>query len=84
MKLTRYWVELKDVPVSYSRFGVTAWSADDALSLIAEYLRHYYQQDRPLDVLRIVENVDVSTLDANHVLPNMLPPIHRSIWYPMG
>jgi hypothetical protein len=32
----------------------------------------------------VIEDVDVTTLDANHVLPNMMPPSVRGVWYPIG
>lgn len=30
-----------------------------------------------------VENVDISSLDDNHVRPNMGSPIVRGVWFPM-
>jgi hypothetical protein len=30
---------------------------------------------------RVVEDVDVSTLDAGHVLPNMRAPNERGVWF---
>jgi hypothetical protein len=35
-------------------------------------------------VLKVVEDIDVSTLDEHVVLPNMEPPIWRGIWFPRG
>ena len=32
----------------------------------------------------LIEDVDVSTLDAGHVLPNMSPPVRRGVWFPLG
>ena len=32
----------------------------------------------------MVEDVDVSTLDANHVLPNMGITLKRGVWFPQG
>lgn len=84
MKLTRYWIELDGKAAPTNQFGVTAYSTDDALSLIAEYFKRTYQEEAPIKTSRVIENVDVSTLDAGHVLPNMLPPIFRGIWYPMN
>jgi hypothetical protein len=84
MEMRRYWIELKDMSASVSRFGITAYSADDALGLLAEYLRRFYREEAPVDVRRIIENIDISSLDADHVLPNMLPTVYRGVWYPMG
>jgi hypothetical protein len=35
------------------------------------------------ELVHAVPNVDVSTLDPGHVLPNMLPPNTRGVWYPI-
>ena len=35
-------------------------------------------------IRRIIPDVDVSTLDAGHILPDMAPPNRRGIWFPMG
>jgi len=32
----------------------------------------------------LIEDVDVSKLDAGHVLPNIDPPVWRGIWFPRG
>lgn len=59
--------------------GVTAYNYDDALIVLQQGLF----RDEPIPTIkRVVENVDVSTLDANHVLPNIGVPIWRGIWYP--
>jgi hypothetical protein len=63
-------------------FGVAAHSLDDALSLLhacAAYPLHSHSV-----VVQVWPNVDVSTLDPGHVLPNMLPPNWRSVWYPIS
>ena len=36
------------------------------------------------EIKNMIENVDVSTLDAGHVLPNMSPPNIRGVWFPLG
>jgi hypothetical protein len=61
--------------------GVTAYSYDDAVALLKErlFVRHSFPK-----ITKVTENVDVSTLDQNHVLPNMEVPIHRGIWFPRG
>jgi len=35
------------------------------------------------EIKKVIENVDVSTLDAGHVLPNMSPPNIRGVWFPL-
>jgi hypothetical protein len=47
-------------------------------------LREVVFDGRDPEIGAVVEDVDVSTLDANHVLPNMEAPNWRGVWYPMG
>jgi hypothetical protein len=62
------------------RCGVTAYSLEDALALVRQEL---WRTDEPLPSIReVIEDVDVSTLDPGHVLPNMGPPIWRGVWFP--
>ncbi|MDF2233295.1 hypothetical protein P2H44_12100 [Albimonas sp. CAU 1670] len=81
----RFWIEFERAPgqvaTALHSFGVTAPSRDAALALIRE---RAYCGKVPLPVAKIVEDVDVSTLDPNHVLPNMEPPHETGIWFPMG
>jgi hypothetical protein len=83
LKLVRYWFEFEVVPPDrfVTRVGVTAWTLDDARLLVSKEVFG----GRDLPPLRLlIEDVDVSTLDAGHVLPNMNPPNERGIWYPKG
>lgn len=85
MRLHRYWFQFDrsnpQVPaVEGFGCGVTAWTKDDAIGL----LRHHVFDGQDISVHTVIEDVDVSTLDANHVLPNMAPPNIRGIWYPLG
>jgi len=47
-------------------------------------VRHRLFEGEDFRVTDIIEDVDVSTLDANHVLPNMAPPNLRGVWFPLG
>jgi hypothetical protein len=87
MKLVQYWIEfdlsLNDPhpPGLLAGCGVTAYDYDDALQLIRE--RIFVTTALP-HIKKVVEDIDISTLDANHVLTNMLVPIRRGIWFPAG
>jgi hypothetical protein len=60
-------------------FGVTAYSLDDAKRL----LQQIGWSDHVLDeITGVVEDIDIRTLDADHILPNMGPPNFRGVWYP--
>jgi hypothetical protein len=80
----RYWFEFdrttSDTALISPWWGVTAHDLEDAKRLLIE---HAFKGDLP-PIARLVENVDVSTLDPDHVLINMNPPIWYGIWYPIG
>ena len=57
--------------------GVTAYSREDAEQLISEM-----DSSVNKDVVAIIEDVDIRTLDQGHVIPNMGPPNFRGVWYP--
>jgi hypothetical protein len=86
MRLRRFWfnfrVALKDAPPGIAiGCGVTAYDYQDALELIRE--RVFKNNSLP-PIQKAIEDVDVSTLDANHVLPNMAVPVERGVWFPLG
>lgn len=61
--------------------GVTAWTYDDALMLVRTTV---FAGDEIPPIRHCAEDVDVSTLDQTHVIPNMHSPVWRGIWFPMG
>jgi hypothetical protein len=73
--LIRYWFKT-DIGFGY---GVTAFSQSDAESLLASFVERI-GKDRK--VVEIVPNIDIRTLDQNHVIPNMGPSNIRGVWYP--
>lgn len=79
--MTRYWISFPrlDIPHPLNLgCGVTAKDRDDALLLIRAA-----SPDLPLEApIAVVENIDVSTLDARHVLPNLGNVLVRGIWWP--
>lgn len=85
--LRRYWFEFAIVETAMLPAGialgcgVTAWTAEDALRIIQTSV--FGNQPMP-EIVRTVEDIDVSTLDAGHVLPNMAPPSLRGVWFPLG
>jgi hypothetical protein len=84
--MIRYWfefeVELEDLPFGVKMgCGVTAYNSEDALYLISNMVF----KGHTLPAVKImIENIDLTTLDAGHVLPNMSPPNVRGIWFPLG
>lgn len=83
--MRRFWIEFPvddSTPLALVRgVGVTAENEDEALALV----RRDVLRGEPLPLpSRIVPDVDVSTLDEHHVLPNVGVVIWRGIWFPSG
>ncbi len=89
--LHRYWLEFDIAPgdmEAYPSFaaltlgcGVTAFDYEDALVVLAEEV---LRGDPLPSITSSREDVDVSQLDQNHVLPNIAPPHERGVWFPAG
>ncbi|CAA9575973.1 MAG: hypothetical protein AVDCRST_MAG18-2549 [uncultured Thermomicrobiales bacterium] len=59
--------------------GVTAYTLDDALYLIREQLC----LGRKLPpIQKVIEDVDVASVDSGHIRPNMGEPFWRGVWWP--
>jgi hypothetical protein len=78
--LRRFWLKFEGDRISPLGYGVTAWTEEDALLLI----RYQVFQGATLLKAAIARDVDVSKLDAGHILPNMESPNWRGIWFPRG
>jgi hypothetical protein len=85
--MKRFWFEFEIADYSKTPAGIgygcgiTANNYEDAISLISQ---KFFKSDSLPKIRTQIENVDVSTLDAGHVLPNMNPPNFRGIWFPQG
>jgi hypothetical protein len=91
--LRRFWIEFDLASVEaadeiedtfalgYVRngLGVTGVDLDDCLGIVRA--RVFNGAALPA-VSRVVEDVDVSTLSEEIVVPNIKPPIWRGIWFP--
>jgi hypothetical protein len=81
--LRRYWFTFErfENPTALNLgCGVTAASYDDALALVRDSVFH----GRTPPINDCIEDVDVSRLDANHVLPNVGNVLVHGIWFPLG
>ena len=78
--LRRFWFKFEGDKSSPLGYGVTAWTEEDALSILQTQIF----DDQPLLPHTVVRDVDVSSLDAGHIRPNMESPTWRGIWYPRG
>ena len=82
--LTRYWFEFdweEGSPARPERLGcgVTAFDREGALRLVSEVA---FANEEVPPVKRVIEDVDIQTLDPGHVLPNMGMPSERGVWFP--
>lgn len=88
MKLRRYRFTFDIDPDEWSQpnarlklgLGCTAYDESDCLSMIGDKIFG----EKPLPAYQVTADVDVSTLDPGHVLPNMGLVIRRGIWFPLG
>jgi hypothetical protein len=84
MSLHRYWFRFSGLrPFASVRLGcgVTAYSYDDAVDVLS---RTVFAQEVMPAVESVLADVDVTTLDPRHVIPNMDPTVWRGVWFPKG
>jgi len=87
MTLRRYWFSFelaiadKPPPGTLLGVGVTARDREDAEHLVRE--RVFASAPLP-PIASVAEDVDVSGLDEDHVLPNMGNVMIRGVWFPRG
>jgi hypothetical protein len=83
-KLRRFWFRFRDLPKPTPLglgCGVTARNHDDAIDILRSTL--FKSQEMP-QIADVIEDVDISTLDPGHVIPNMEVPVFRGVWFPKG
>jgi hypothetical protein len=74
--LTRFWFIAADGD-RLPGIGVTAFSLDDAERLIDDEITL-----RGITLLSVIKDVDIRSLDQDHIVPNIGPVNFRGIWYP--
>lgn len=85
--MKRFWFEfdfdnVQDIPSGIRMgCGITAFDYDDAIGILKEKV---FSGSKSLAFKKIIENIDINTLDAGHVLPNMKSPTQRGVWFPLG
>lgn len=82
--LIRFWFRFEDSQILQPALtlgcGVTGYNYDDALMLLKQKI---FIGNDEIIIKECIENIDLRNLDANHILPNILPPNFRGIWYPV-
>jgi hypothetical protein len=61
--------------------GVTAFDLEDAIKLMNEKI--FILTPVP-EIIKAIEDININELDQGHVIPNMLSPHSRGIWFPRG
>lgn len=85
--MIRYWFEFdftgyKDEPFGTRMgCGITGYNLDDVINILKEKV---FRSNNLPGIQRLVENIDISTLDKGHVIPNMASPLTRGVWFPLG
>jgi len=83
ISMHRYWIKFNvEGEHSYGVWmgcGVTAGNLEDALRMVGVIV---FKGDQMPEVLSAVEDVDISTLDPKHILPNIGYPDRVGVWFP--
>jgi hypothetical protein len=84
MNLRRYWFKFvprrQPTPLNLG-LGITAFDREDAVSIAQMKV---FPHARMPEIVTIDEDVDISTLDPKHVLPNIGSVVARGVWFPRG
>ena len=86
MNLHKYWfkfrITIKDPhPIgTLMGCGVTASSKEEALEMLRQRVFASYMPS----IEKSTEDVEISNLDPNHILPNIGDPSQKGIWFPQG
>jgi hypothetical protein len=80
--LRRYWFEFEGT-VPYSNLnlgcGITAYDKSDALKILEKRVFPLFEVRK---IAKIVEDIDIRTLEESHVRPNMGSPVVHGVWFP--
>jgi hypothetical protein len=86
MILIRYWfIVYTEAPFGPRNIGATAYSKEEAVSLINESLKKITPPELMTNVTmqtESIENIDIRLLDQNHVIPNMGVVVRKGVWFP--
>ena len=87
--LRRFWLCFAIAPAELARYrsyaglgfgcGVTAYSLDDARTVLREVL---FKGDPIPEIETVIDDIDVRNLDHGRVVLNMGSPHERGVWYP--
>lgn len=81
--LRRFWFTFSqsaDPSIFNIGCGITAFSEEDAKSILRNEVFPIHGEG---EIVSIVADVDISTLEEHHVRPNMGSPVIRGVWFPL-
>ena len=78
VNLTAYWFTFPTQPHGPLGIGVTAYSQEDAMSLMETHGYRFHINGES----KMIEVKSTSQLDQSNVVRNMGPIVFRGIWYP--
>jgi hypothetical protein len=84
INLRRFWFNFDNTPeFSPLRLGcgVTAFDSQDAIKILSATV-FFGRESIPISSVN--EDIDIRTLDENHVLPNIGNVVIRGVWFPIG
>ena len=61
--------------------GISAFTEQDAICILNDRI---FQEVGSMDIESLIADVDVSSLDSGHVLPNLGDVTARGVWFPLG
>jgi len=85
--MKRYWFKFAGKHYSELPFGiimgcgVTAINYEDAINIIREKV---FQGGELPQIITLIEDIDISLLEENHVRLNIGNIFPRGIWFPLG
>jgi hypothetical protein len=82
--LKRYWFRFERLPQPNAinlGCGLSAYDYEDAIRLLRELV---FGDNGPPPIEQFIEDVDIATLEPDHVRPNLGSVDVRGIWFPQG
>jgi len=79
LKLIPFWITFPVDKLPILGFGVTAFTIEDAYSILEEYGYNYHQIAKRVAVKK---DITWDEIEADHVRPNIGPITVRGIWFP--
>lgn len=84
--MVRYWFHFDLTDYAHPPLGIIMGCGitEASFDLAMDRVKKIFDNRTVPPILSCIENVDISTLDASHVRPNMGSPSDRGIWFPLG